>query len=107
MDRVRLLNTYGSTKATVMSGVFDCSAENVRVGNANPIDQALLGHTLLILDEHLDLLPVGVVGELYTTSHVGLTHAYYDRPGLTAKCSLSSPFGKPGSRLYRTDDLAC
>ncbi|MDU3293241.1 MAG: condensation domain-containing protein, partial [Pseudomonas aeruginosa] len=106
MGRVRLLNTYGPTEATVVSSVFDCSAENARVGNASPIGQALPGRTLLVLDEHLGLLPVGAVGELYIASRAGLARAYHDRPGLTAERFLPDPFGEPGSRLYRTGDLA-
>ncbi|MBT9107996.1 amino acid adenylation domain-containing protein [Pseudomonas aeruginosa] len=106
MGRVRLLNTYGPTEATVVSSVFDCSAENARAGNASPIGQALPGRTLLVLDEHLGLLPVGAVGELYIASRAGLARAYHDRPGLTAERFLPDPFGEPGSRLYRTGDLA-
>ncbi|MGU1021320.1 condensation domain-containing protein, partial [Pseudomonas aeruginosa] len=98
--------TYGPTEATVVSSVFDCSAENARVGNASPIGQALPGRTLLVLDEHLGLLPVGAVGELYIASRAGLARAYHDRPGLTAERFLPDPFGEPGSRLYRTGDLA-
>jgi acyl carrier protein len=71
---------------------------------AIPIGKPIFNTTLFILGKHLDLLPVGVVGELYIGG-VGLARGYLNRPELTAEKFIKNPFD-PHSRLYKTGDLA-
>jgi amino acid adenylation domain-containing protein len=66
---------------------------------------------VLILDEHMRLVPVGVAGQLYHGG-VGVTRGYLNRPGLTAQRYVPNPFAgqgslyPAGSRLYASGDLA-
>ncbi|MFT0475969.1 amino acid adenylation domain-containing protein [Pseudomonas antarctica] len=107
LGRVRLLNTYGPTEATVVSSVLDCSDDATVIGaSASPIGRALAGRGLYVLDRDLNLLPVGAVGELYIASESGLARAYLQQPALTAERFVAAPFGGSGARLYRTGDLA-
>ncbi|RMR78978.1 Non-ribosomal peptide synthetase [Pseudomonas savastanoi pv. fraxini] len=106
LGHVRLLNTYGPTEATVVSSIHDCSAltaEQVSWRGV-PIGRALAGRRLYVLDDQLNLLPQGAVGELYIGGP-GLARGYHAQPGLSAERFVADPF-VPGERLYRTGDRA-
>ena len=107
LGKVRLLNTYGPTEATVVSSVHDCQLADASDAFGIPIGRAIAGRALYVLDSAFELLPVGGVGELYIGAPAGLAQGYFDRPALTAERFLPDPFaGVPGARLYRSGDLA-
>ncbi|MDQ0377609.1 non-ribosomal peptide synthetase [Amycolatopsis thermophila] len=93
-------NLYGPTECTVDSAACDVD----RTGNpciGSPVGNAR-AH---ILDRHLRPCPPGVEGELYLAG-AGLARGYLRRPGATAERFVADPFGPPGTRLYRTGDVA-
>ena len=105
--RTTLLNTYGPTEATV-----SCTACNVSlldpqslIGGEVPLGQSLANSSIYVLDEQLQELPDGVVGELYIGGD-GLAEGYLHRAELTVERFLPDPFSTvPGQRMYRTGDL--
>ena len=73
-------------------------------GAAVPIGQPLANLRAYVLDAELQLLPVGVPGELMI-SGVQLARGYLKRPDLTADKFIPNPYsgGDPHhDRLYRT-----
>jgi amino acid adenylation domain-containing protein/non-ribosomal peptide synthase protein (TIGR01720 family) len=98
-----MANMYGPTEAAV-----DCLSKvcEPRGGLTVPIGRPVSNMRAYLLDERMEPVPQGVVGELYIGG-VGLARGYFGRPDLTAERFVPDPVsGIPGSRLYRTGDLA-
>ncbi|MBJ7289737.1 non-ribosomal peptide synthetase, partial [Williamsia sp.] len=98
---VGLLNMYGITETTVhlTHGVVDTTDRRSIVGEALP------GVTLLVLDRRLRPVPIGARGEVYAIGdQVAL--GYLGETAPTAHRFVASPFGPPGTRMYRTGDHA-
>ncbi|MEH1884258.1 amino acid adenylation domain-containing protein [Nostoc sp.] len=71
-----------------------------------PIGQPIANTQLYILDKDLQLVPIGVPGELHIGG-VSLARGYINRPELTQQKFISNPFDETGgSKLYKTGDLA-
>ncbi|MEX5617176.1 amino acid adenylation domain-containing protein, partial [Pseudomonas syringae] len=106
LGHVRLLNTYGPTEATVVSSIHDCSTLTPQQVSWRgvPIGHALAGRRLYVLDDQMNLLPQGAVGELYIGGP-GLARGYHAQPGLSAERFVVDPFVS-GERLYRSGDRA-
>ncbi|WP_345409949.1 non-ribosomal peptide synthetase [Nonomuraea salmonea] len=102
-DRVRLVNTYGPTEATVIATAADLGAADT-VGRP-PIGRPIGGTTAHVLGPYGEPVPPGFPGEL-CLGGAGLARGYLGRPALTADRFVPDPFGPPGSRLYRTGDRA-
>jgi amino acid adenylation domain-containing protein len=100
-----LINNYGPTECTVVttSGVVPPGGPQDSVPSiGKPIDNM----QVFILDEHLNQLPNGAAGELCVSGR-GLARGYVNGPELTAEKFIPNPFStEPGSRLYRTGDVA-
>ena len=97
-----LWNMYGPTETTIWSAA--CLVETD--SNIVPISQAIANTQFYILDQHAQLVPIGVPGELYIGGD-GLARGYLKRPELTAEKFIPNPFEESKvSRLYKTGDLA-
>jgi amino acid adenylation domain-containing protein/non-ribosomal peptide synthase protein (TIGR01720 family) len=99
-----LVNIYGPTEATIGATAWTCRRNDPR--DSVPIGRPIANTTVLILDKSLNLVPVGVAGEI----HIGgvcLARGYRKGPELNDECFISNPFGDHrDSRLYKTGDRA-
>ena len=102
-------NLYGPTEATVWSTVCPVSALDTIEHHKDvvvSIGTAIANTQTYILDRHRQPIPIGVPGELHIGG-VGLARGYLNRPELTQRKFIQNPFSdEPGSRLYKTGDLA-
>ncbi len=100
----RLFNVYGPTECTTFTTTHNIRAvdnEAVSIPIGGPIANA----QVYILDSRLQLLPIGVAGEMYIGGD-GVADGYLNRSALTAERFVADLFGRtPGKRLYRTGDL--
>jgi amino acid adenylation domain-containing protein len=91
-------NVYGPTETTIWS-----SATRVTAGTGPLLIGPPIANTqFYLLDERLQPVPIGVVGELYIGGR-GLAREYWKRPDLTAERFLPNPF--TDGRIYKTGDL--
>jgi amino acid adenylation domain-containing protein len=99
-----LLHVYGPTESTTFTTWYE--VREVAAGARTiPIGQPLSNTEVWVLDQHGQVVPVGVVGELYIGGD-GLARDYLRQPELTAEKFVPHPYSdEPGARLYRTGDL--
>lgn len=98
-----VVNAYGPTETTIAVSLGQVTGERApehcwRV----PLGEPLVGNQVLLLDPDLNLVPPGVVGEMYIGGP-GVAQGYFERPGMTAERFVPGPGGR---RLFRTGDLA-
>jgi amino acid adenylation domain-containing protein len=105
---ITIVNGYGPTETTVCSNVH-CFAS----GDKNTVIGAMLSsYKAYIVNEQMQLLPDGAVGELYLAG-AGVSRGYLNNPTLTAERFLINPFQTKQEkdfglydRIYKTGDLA-
>ena len=101
----RLINMYGITETTVHVTYRPITTADLQ-GQRSPVGAAIPDLGIEVLDNDLNRVPIGVVGELYV-SGAGLSRGYLKRAGLSAERFVANPFDSEGGRLYRTGDLGC
>ncbi|UUY07406.1 amino acid adenylation domain-containing protein [Pseudomonas sp. J452] len=101
----RIINGYGPTETVVTPLIWEAFPGDSFEAAYAPIGNPVGPRSLYVLDTELNLLPIGVAGELYIGGEVGLARGYFQRPELTAERFLPDPFGREGERMYRTGDL--
>jgi amino acid adenylation domain-containing protein len=101
----RLINMYGITETTVHATYRSIATADLSELPGSVIGAAIPDLELQILDRRLQLLPVGIQGEI-AIAGAGLARGYLRRPDLTADRFIPNPYGQTsGARLYRSGDV--
>ena len=94
-------NGYGPTEAAIGA----CFGEMDGTIFPPPIGRPKPNYQVYVLDQYLNPVPIGVIGELHIGG-AGVTRGYLNRPELTAERFIDDPFSEvEGARLYKTGDL--
>ncbi len=97
-----LHNLYGPTEAAVDVTHWPCPRQSDL--SIVPIGRPVANTQCYILDPQLQLVPVGVPGELHLGG-IQVGRGYHNRPDLTAEKFIPDPFGKEVKGwLYKTGD---
>lgn len=100
-----LVNNYGPTECTVVALSGAVTPHN-RPAALPSIGRPISNTQIFLLDEDLQTVPPGSVGELHIAG-AGVGRGYLQDPELTREKFIPNPFDKdPASRLYKTGDLA-
>ncbi|MFF8589548.1 amino acid adenylation domain-containing protein [Streptomyces althioticus] len=106
LDRPALVNMYGITETTVHVTHHRLTAADLDdPRRAGAIGTPLADLRVHLLDAEGRPVPPGATGEMYV-SGAGVATGYLHRPELTAERFLDDPYGPPGTRMYRSGDLA-
>jgi len=106
LPHVRFTNLYGPTETTIASSYYTVPRCPDDPQAPIPIGVACDGEELLVLDESLESVAPGEIGELYIGG-VGLSPGYWRDPAKTADAFRPHPYPAGGSgRVYKTGDLA-
>ncbi|WP_440993932.1 non-ribosomal peptide synthetase [Cysteiniphilum litorale] len=101
-----IINAYGPTENTVCGTVKLHQQKDINTNIGTPL------HNMksYVLDQMLNPVPIGVIGELYLGG-AGLARGYLNKPQLTNERFLGNPFFSSTDwqrgyrRLYKTGDL--
>src|SRR5262249_27247984 len=102
LPQAQLENLYGPTEASSDVTQWSCGGDR---SSEVPIGRPIWNTRVYVLDGCLEPVAAGVVGELYIAG-LGVARGYLGRFGLTAERFVADPYGEPGSRMYRSGDLA-
>jgi amino acid adenylation domain-containing protein/non-ribosomal peptide synthase protein (TIGR01720 family) len=103
MPELQIINHYGPTETTIgciTHFINDIEKYKLYTVIGNPISNS----SAYILDNDLNILPIGVPGELFIGGN-GVGKGYLNNPALTSEKFLLNPYIKD-EIFYRTGDLA-
>ena len=104
LPKLMIVNGYGPTEATICTTLYPVPRELDGRRNT-PIGRPVRNTTLYLLDDTMQPVPFGAVGEIYVGGD-GLAVGYLGRAELTAERFVTAPFlAETQGPLYRTGDL--
>ncbi len=102
LPRVKIHNTYGPTEAAIDVTAIDITSLNSDL-EVISIGKPIANNELYIVNESLELQPIGVSGELIIGG-IQVAKGYLNKPELTKEKFVKNIFTGEGN-LYKTGDL--
>jgi amino acid adenylation domain-containing protein len=105
LPKCKLLNYYGPSETHVVTA-YEFPNNPANWPSYPPIGRPITHAKILILDENLQQVPIGVTGEIYIGG-ISLSRGYKNRDTLTQEQFITDIYSEnPKDRLYRTGDFA-
>ncbi|MEW4220038.1 non-ribosomal peptide synthetase [Rossellomorea marisflavi] len=102
-NRTPLVNVYGPTEATVASTFYICKESDT--DQVIPIGRPFANYQLLVVDDHGELVPPGIPGELWIGGD-GLAQGYLNNEILSERAFVNVKWeGSCEKRFYKTGDI--
>ncbi len=95
-------NAFGPTECAVCISKYKVTLKDKQKLNI-PIGKPIANTQMIVLDENLQLVPIGVEGEIYV-SGVGLARGYVNQKELTGEKFIPNPFNR-NEKIYKSGDL--
>lgn len=99
-----VVNTYGPTECTDIAASYRIREQECKNLKSVPIGKPIDNARIYILDRDMDIVPVGVEGELYIGGE-GVGRGYFNDGELTSQKFVHNPF-LDRDTIYKTGDLA-
>ena len=98
---IPVVNAYGPTEAS--DDICHHVMTAAPAGAVVPVGKPIRNLHVYVLDERLELVPIGTQGQV-CVSGIGVGRGYVNDPARTREAFVDDPFF-PGRRMYRTGDL--
>ncbi|MGM9979480.1 MAG: amino acid adenylation domain-containing protein [Clostridium sp.] len=98
-----IYNTYGPTEGSVCCTYYRYNPLDYRKYNSIPIGKPISNYQVYVLDSNLNMLPIGVPGELCISGE-GVVRGYINNKEADNEHFVVNPFNKE-QRMYKTGDL--
>ena len=102
LEVIEVRNLYGPSEDTTYSTGYKLSSK--KSYNQIPIGKPIHNTKAFILNEHLQMVPIGVPGKLYLSGS-GLSKGYLNKPELTQERFIENVFTN-SELMYDTGDIA-
>ena len=100
---IKMVNAYGPTEASddITHLILNAPPEDDRISIGSPLQN----FSIYILDDHMNMCPIGVAGEIYVAG-LGVGRGYLNDTALTEKAfTHDTVAGDAQTRMYKTGDL--
>lgn len=99
LTNAKVINAYGPTEATIAT-TFKTLKTQEKITIGKPIHNT----KIFILDDYLNAVPIGVMGEIYISGE-GVARGYVNNEEMSEKAFIMNPYSGTG-KIYKTGDIA-
>ena len=104
-SNMRIINAYGPTETTICATANILEPSTIDKYTIIPIGKPIANSKILILDENLQLVPVGLKGEIYVSGN-GVGQGYLNNAEKNEQSFIKISKYLDENKAYRTGDLA-